>query len=132
MPVQVFLAEGGVKRRRSAVSLREIVGLDEPPTSQKSNVVSDVLKFRQEQRQLQPHNTMSNHPLRAEWRSLAEEVYETKSVNYKSNYVHVTAVFQKKGELVDDLDRICPKFRVVLSHILQDRIGIRGERAMLR
>jgi len=93
LPRDVLEAEGGAKKRKSSVSLREIVGvapaskvqqpLTLPPRQHRE---SDVIKKTKEA-----------------WRTVVEAVYDTRSNNYKSNIIHVRRIFGENEELMKPL-----------------------------
>ena len=61
------------------------------------------------------------------WRTLAEDIYETKSNNFKSNFIHTQRYFEENANLLKPLMERCPSFRIILSFILEDRFGFRVE-----
>jgi len=62
------------------------------------------------------------------WRGLAEDLYEVRSNSHKSNFIHVKRIFAEKEEIVRELIDRCPKFREMLSHILEDKFGWRVQK----
>jgi len=118
LPRDALEAEGGAKRRRrSSVSLREILALG-PARKTESRIVpaAESVKSRtSEQIQLEVEL----------WRELAAEVYEVRSNSYKSNFIHLKRIFAEKQELLRELMEQCPKFLEILSHILEDKFGWR-------
>ena len=121
LPRDALEAEGGAKRRRrSSVSLREILALG-PARKTESRIVpaAESVKSRtSEQIQLEVEL----------WRELAAEVYEVRSNSYKSNFIHLKRIFAEKQELLRELMEQCPKFLEILSHILEDKFGWRVQK----
>ncbi len=62
------------------------------------------------------------------WKSLAEEIYALRSNNHKSNYNHMKQVFKENEKLLAPLMLRCPRFAVILSHILEDKFGFRARK----
>lgn len=111
LPLEVFKAEGGhSRRRRSSVSFREIVGLQSQSQSQL---------------QIEPQKPAPQNELNGEWRKLAEEVYNTRTSNHKSNFLHINRIFSENTDLFLPLQKCCPKFNVILSFIIEDKFGFR-------
>ena len=73
LPTEVFVAEGGVNRTRSTVTIRKIVGI--PP-------VEPANQDGQERAIASPSTILV-------WNIFAEEVYESRSHNHKSNFTHL-------------------------------------------
>ena len=73
LPTEVFVAEGGVNRTRSTISLREIVGI---------SPVEPANQDGQERAVASPSVILVR-------RTFAEEVYESRSHNHKSNYTQL-------------------------------------------
>ena len=63
-----------------------------------------------------------------QWKKLAEDIYEAKSNNYKSNYIHVERIVEANESLFAPLLSLCPKFRVIIAYILEDRLGWRVQK----
>ena len=116
LPAGVIAAEGGAGRRRSSVSVFGALS----PDDSRNRVNSIVVK---ENRTINP--TVSGSVTRKAWRLLAEELYDIRSNNYKSNIIHITRVFDSHAELVAPLLERCPSFKIILSFILEDRMGFR-------
>ena len=111
LPKAVFEAEGGMRRRRSSISVREIVGLDNTASNNNNNIERSL--------------TADVSSTRKAWRALAQELYDIRSNNYKSNIIHITRIFESHGDLVAPLIERCPNFKIILSFILEDRMGFR-------
>jgi len=109
LPDDVFEAEGGANRRRSIISVRELVGFD-PLESVSAAALNETAALSSKQE---------------EWKTFAEEIYMTRSGNYKSNYTHLKRVFEINAELLAPLLTRCPNFKTILSYILADRFGLR-------
>jgi len=86
LPRDVYEMEGGAKRRRSNVSLREIVGL--VPLS-----VEEEQQLALFHRNETSRTNRENKNIIEAWKSVAEAIYETRSNNYKSNVIHVQRIF---------------------------------------
>ena len=122
LPVDVFEAEGGARRRRSVLSLREAVGL--PPAIIESN--NDQVHPAEEQAEMpaiEAQQTLAE--INNEWTKIAEEIYAMKSNNHKSNYLHITRKIRKFEELFVQLIERCPRFPIILSFIMEERFGFR-------
>jgi len=122
LPVDVFEAEGGAKRRRSVLSLREAVGL--PPARIEIN--NDQVHPAEEQAEMpaiEAQQTLAE--INNEWTKIAEEIYAMKSNNHKSNYLHITRKIRKFEELFVQLIERCPRFPIILSFIMEERFGFR-------
>jgi len=68
LPIEVYEAEGGARRRRSSMSFREVVGLAAAPAEDNNNtqlVTTD--------------NTQIINQNNEEWKRVAEELYATRS-----------------------------------------------------
>jgi len=91
LPRDVFEAEGGAKRRRSSVSLREIVGV--APAS----VVQQPFTL------VQRNESEINRQTKEAWKTVAKTIYETRSNNYKSNIIIVRRIFAENKELMKPL-----------------------------
>jgi len=117
LPRDVFEAEGGTKRKRSIVSLREIVGL----TPVNNNEQQLALIHRNET----SRTYRENKKIKEAWKKVAEAVYETRSNNYKSNIIDVRRIFAENKELMKPLLVRCPNFILILCYILEDKFGFR-------
>jgi len=121
LPRDLLEAEGGAKRRRSSVSIREMTGggleggsvpVFPPPGDESIALVPAI-------------NDPEVNEAKEAWRKIAEEVYAVRSKNYKSNLLHVRRVFSENAERVAPLVALCPKFELILCHILVDKFGFR-------
>ena len=92
LPRDVLEAEGGARRRRSSVSLREIVGLVPSNNNEQLLVAPTRLSSSSEE-----------NKIKEAWKTVAEAVYETRSNNYKSNIIHVRRIFGENEELMKPL-----------------------------
>ena len=108
VPYAVVQEEGGAKRRRSSISIREIVGL--APTEPTNN---------NEQQILIPNSVVNR------WTTLAEDLYSTKTNNHKANFTHLKKAFDNNIQLLNPLTTRCPDFRTILAFSLADRFGFR-------
>ena len=63
--------------------------------------------------------------MQEQWRKFAEEIYQVRSNNFKSNFIHLKRIFEENEELVGELMERCPRIREILSHILEDKFGWR-------
>ena len=106
LPDAVLEAEGGAKRKRSVVILREIVGL--PPAKIEQQLPQEPLTMTKER-----------------WKNFAESIYETRSTNHKANYTQLKKVFVENIELLAPVMVRCPNFRAILSYMLVDKFGLR-------
>jgi len=111
LPIEVYEAEGGARRRRSSMSLREVIGLAAAPAEENNNT------------QLVTSNTQINQN-KEEWKRVAEELYATRSSNHKSNFIHINRIFDENPVMLAGLTSRCPKFNVILSFCLEDRFGL--------
>jgi len=147
LPKDVIEAEGGLKRRRSSMSLREVFDLDtarktgsrivpavEAAVQKIENEVTLVrdkggsIKSAKAPTSIKSETSEQIQQVVELWRELAAEVYEVRSNSYKSNFIHVKRIFAEKEEIVRELIDRCPKFRVILSHILEDKFGWRVQK----
>jgi len=113
LPIEVYEAEGGARRRRSSMSLREVIGLAAAPAEENNNtqlVTTD--------------NTQMLNQINEEWKRVAEELYATRSSNHKSNFIHINRIFDENPDMLAGLTSRCPKFNVILSFLLEDRFGL--------
>jgi len=112
---EVFESVGGAKRRRSSVSLREIVGL--APES-REELLSEGLTHS-------PVAVMGEALLRGRsdvarvtkdaWIAVAEKLYEMRTNDYNSNVIHVEEIFEENEALFAPLLDRCPSFVTILS-----------------
>jgi len=123
LPLEVFQAEGGnLRRRRSSVRVRDLMGLELieknksmvfPAPSQDSE--------RQQQEPLHQQLVLANFTSRTTrksqtrdaWLKLGENIYEKRSSNHKSNFIHIQRIFKETKELVSPLLELCPKFEAL-------------------
>ena len=122
LPKEMFEAEGGAKRRRSSLSLREIIGGTAVAPSPK--IEEDGGKSGREVVPVQGESSMSPNKtgekdLREAWKKMAADVYDTRSGNYKSNIAHVRRLFGENEELLKPLLTLCPQFMIILCFILE-------------
>ena len=61
----------------------------------------------------------------AEWKSLAEEIYASRSDKQEKNLELIDRIFVEKEELVRSLMEECPRFNIILSHMLVLRFGVK-------
>ncbi len=125
LPVDVFEAEGGARRRRSVLSLREAVGL--PPARIEIN--NDQVHPAEEQAEMPAieaqEQSLALVTTNNEWKRIAEVIYAMKSNNHKSNYLHITRKFDENEALFAQLIERCPRFPIILSFIMEERFGFR-------
>jgi len=50
----------------------------------------------------------NNNLLKKEWRELAEQIYDMRSNNHKSNIIHISRVFDENKTLLGGLVERCP------------------------
>jgi len=107
LPVAVYEAEGGAERERSVLGLRELVGFarteDEDEEEQPDTLTALVMK----------------------WKTLAEEIYESRSNDQNANFQHIQRVFGKNGDLVAPLLERSPKVSMILAFVLVQRLGMK-------
>jgi len=92
LPRDVYEIEGGAKRRRSSVSLREIVGVT--PASEVQQPLAGALRLP---------DSATVHQTKEAWKKVAAAVYDTRSNNYKSNIIHTRRIFDENEELTKPL-----------------------------
>ena len=61
----------------------------------------------------------------AAWKMLAEEIYGSRSDKQEKNLELVDRIFVEKEELVRSLMEECPRFNIILSHMLVLRFGVK-------
>ena len=61
----------------------------------------------------------------AAWKMLAEEIYASRSDKQEKNSKLVDRIFTEKEELVRSLMEECPRFNIILSHMLVLRFGVK-------
>ena len=54
---------------------------------------------------------------------LANELYNNRSGNHKSNYVHVNRIFNEHSAFLAPLMTACPHIKNILSHVLTNNFG---------
>jgi len=113
LPIEVYEAEGGARRRRNSMSLREVVGLAAAPAEENNNT-----------QLVTTGNTQMFNQINEEWKRVAEELYATRSSNHKSNFIHINRIFDENPDMLAGLTSRCPKFNVILSFLLEDRFGL--------
>ena len=117
LPKEIFEEEGGARRKRSSVSIFR----QDPPVKGGDLKVDPTRKSK-----VLPHSDGASSA--GQWRELAEDLYEVRTNNYKSNFIQVKRIFAEKEELVRELMELCPKFREIISHILEDKFGWRVQK----
>jgi hypothetical protein len=75
LPIEVYEAEGGARRRRSSMSFREVVGLAAPPAEDNNN----TQLVTTDNTQILNQNTQILNQNKEEWKRVAEELYATRS-----------------------------------------------------
>jgi len=55
--------------------------------------------------------------------SLANELYDIRSSNHQSNFVHVDRIFKEHSVFLEPLMTVCPHIKIVLSHVLTNNFG---------
>ena len=136
LPMEVFAAEGGFKRKRSNFSIKEVNSLVATQSSglrkyslselnataggADSVVKSDEVLSQKDAAKI------------ADWKRLAEDIYHSRCNNFKVNFVHVRQTFNENEDLVAPLTELCPRFREIISYILEDRFGFRVSRVDYR
>ena len=149
LPKKIIEEEGGVRRKRSSVSMASVLGLESASGSKESRkivpVVEPLAQKKENEVALTRHekkkkkdsaNSVSGRKSSREerkmpkelWRGLAAEVYGVRSNSYKSNFIHIKRIFSEEEELVRELMEQCPRFREILSHILEDKFGWRVQK----
>jgi len=121
LPDVVLEVLGGVhKRRRSSfMELVHVNGRNKGKKQQSSSNIEELLDAAAD-----AHLSLQR---KKAWRTLAEDIYETKSNNFKSNFIHTQRYFEENANLLKPLMERCPSFRIILSFILEDRFGFRVE-----
>jgi len=122
LPKKVVEEEGGAKRRRRSYGLRESFGFASTDSNNKYAPESSGRSL------VTAQNSRARLDNQEKWRGLAEDIYETRSNNHKSNFTHVKLLFHENEELLAPILVRCPLFREILSYILEDRLGLRIKR----
>jgi len=118
LPSDVFEAAGGARRRRSSISLRELVaGLEEEDSEEREDPLP-LLTLSPNSRTFR--NT-SVRQIEGMWKELAIEIYEL-----RSDLDEVKFVLWENGELTDPLIERCPVFETILAHILLNKLAFRA------
>ena len=128
LPLNVLREEGGASRRRSSVSFKEVVGTVVTNNTETKSKVHPEPSRATEQPLIAVNESLIRKKINEDWKNIAEDIYATRSNNYKSNYIHVTRAFEENAELFAPLLEQCPKFKVILSYILEDRLGWRVQK----
>ena len=123
LPLDVYEAEGGMNRIHSVVSFRRDSSRVQYVVAPTYDKVTDVVSPKTGE----TNAVMETHTrtISEMWIALANEVFQTRSSNYKSNIIHINRLFEDNSELVSTMMGRCPLFRVILSYILEDRFGFR-------
>ena len=103
-------------RRRSSISLREIVGL--VPVNNNEQPLPLVLRNETSRTKRQTKDA---------WKKVAEAVYDTRSRNFLRICKHVRRIFAEDEELLKQLLERCPSFPLILAHILLNKMGFRAQ-----
>ena len=111
LPVAAFEAAGGARRRKSSVSIREIVGVEQP-TLVTTRIPQQTSRVRQSEEA---------------WKKLAKKIYVAKSKEFDENEISVNKAFSENVELLRSLLARCPVFAMILAHILLNKIGFRSQ-----
>ena len=56
--------------------------------------------------------------------AIAEELYSCHSSNHKSNLMLVDKLMGEKAEFFDPINKICPPFNIMMSHIMVNTFGV--------
>ena len=56
--------------------------------------------------------------------AIAEELYSYHSSNHKSNLLLVDNMMEEKAEFFDPINKICPSFNILLSHVMVNKFGV--------
>jgi len=137
LPEEVFDAEGGAARRRrssATASLRELTGLKAPENARvkispeqendsDDGEIGDLNEYDLHFTEAQRHYKNTIQPMKEAWMLLANDIYSTRSANYKSNIVHVNRIVADNQEIFEPLFERCPNFIIILCHILEDKFG---------
>ena len=69
------------------------------------------------------HRQLTKHEKTVGGMDLANELYENRSNNHKSNSVHVDRIFNEHSAFLEPLTASCPHIKIILSHILTNNFG---------
>ena len=56
--------------------------------------------------------------------AIAEELYSLHSSNHKSNLMLVDKMMEEKVEFFDPINKICPPFNILMSHVMVNKFGV--------
>ena len=56
--------------------------------------------------------------------AIAEELYSYHSSNHRSNLMLVDKLMGEKAEFFDPINKICPPFNILMSHVMVNKIGV--------
>ena len=56
--------------------------------------------------------------------AIAEELYSCHSSNHKSNLLLVDKMMEEKAEFFNHINKICPSFNILMSHIMVNKLGV--------
>ena len=114
--------------------MREVIGLGDEEDRRLVEVAgrkrgstssSDVVaNEKNREHSVQKSTSAASQVINENWRNLAEEIYSARGKSYKSNYVYIKRVFNENEEHFAPLLLKCPKFMIILSYILEDRLGL--------
>ena len=115
LPRGLLEAEGGAQRRRSSVSMRELVAFEQA--------------VRSEQTTVRTHRGTSRTTRQSKeaWKKMAEEIYEARSKKFEENASSVKKTFNDDEEQFRPLLERCPAFETILAHILLNKLGFRAQ-----
>jgi len=106
LPEKIYEEEGGIRRKRSSVSVFSIFEDARNIPMKEMDVESSVER----------------------WKVLAGEIFDARSNNYKSNFLMLKRIFSENEDIFNNVTDFCPKFREILSHILEDKLGLRVQK----
>ena len=69
------------------------------------------------------HRQKSKHDTKVGGMDLANELYENRSSNHKSNFVHVDRIFNEHSAFLEPLMTACSRIKNIVSHILTNNFG---------
>ena len=134
LPSEELLSEGGAQRRkRSSVSMREVIGLVTVSNSDKVHPLNSSKRDDTEQQQTgllkslegRKRSSATTFQKKKDLRHVAEKIYAARKNNYKRNFNVVKNYIRDNAELFAPLLERCPRFDVVLPFLLEDRFGFR-------